>query len=453
MTATLFVAGMTHRTAPVEVREALALEEDKLREVLAALGTAGPAAELMILSTCNRVEVYGVADAPGEARAAAFRALGAHRGVTLAAVEVHVVTATQEEAVRHAFRVAASLDSLVVGEPQILGQVKDAHTAAAEAQTVGPVLNRLFHSSFAVGKRVRTETGLGSGAVSVSYAAASLAKKIFGDLRGRSVAVVGAGEMGKLTARHMKSHGVHAVTIVSRTMAHAARTAEAIGGASASPWDELDTVLGAADIVITATGAATPILTRSHVEAVMRPRRNRPLFIIDIAVPRDVDPAAGEIEQVFLYNIDDLQATVRENLARRSSEVARAEAIVGEEVERFAAWLRSRGAIPTVVALRQRFEDIRRAELERLDFKLSTLTPDARARVDEITHLIVEKLLLTPTEQLKSIGDSDTVEAYAEALSRLFDLAEPTAARGTQPGEHRGGKVEAFPRNRSRSPR
>jgi hypothetical protein len=274
--------------------------------------------------------------------------------------------------------------------------------------------------------------------VSVSYAAASLAKKIFGDLRGRSVAVIGAGEMGKLTALHMKSHGVHTVTIVSRTMAHAARTAEAIGGASASPWDELDTVLGAADIVITATGAAAPILTRSHVEAVMRPRRNRPLFIIDIAVPRDVDPAAGEIEQVFLYNIDDLQATVRENLARRSSEVARAEAIVGEEVERFGAWFRSRGAIPTVVALRQRFEDIRRAELERLDFKLSTLTPDARARVDEITHLIVEKLLLTPTEQLKSIGDSDTVEAYAEALSR--PLRPHRADRRPRIAAHRGSR-------------
>jgi glutamyl-tRNA reductase len=254
---------------------------------------------------------------------------------------------------------------------------------------------------------------------------------------------------------------VHTVTIVSRTMAHAARTAEAIGGASAAPWDELDAVLGAADIVITATGAAAPILTKAHVEAVMRPRRNRPLFIIDIAVPRDVEPAAGEIEQVFLYNIDDLQATVRENLARRSSEVVRAEAIVGEEVDKFAAWLRSRGAIPTVVALRQRFETIRRAELERLEFKLSALPPDARARVDEITHLIVEKLLLTPTEQLKSLGDSDTVGAYAEALTRLFDLSDastvrepegsPEHVRGTS--ESQGGKVEPFARNRSRSPR
>jgi glutamyl-tRNA reductase len=233
-------------------------------------------------------------------------------------------------------------------------------------------------------------------------------------------------------------------------MANAARAAEAIGGASAAPWDELDTVLDAADIVITATGASVPVLTRAHVEAVMRPRRNRPLFVIDIAVPRDVEPAAGEIEQVFLYNIDDLQATVRENLARRSSEVARAEAIVADEVDKFAAWLRSRSAIPTVVALRQRFEAVRRAELERLDFKLSALPPEARARVDEITHLIVEKLLLTPTEQLKRLGDSETVDAYAEALTRLFGLNEPADAR--TPSET-DGKVEPFSRTRSRIPR
>ena len=186
-------------------------------------------------------------------------------------------------------------------------------------------------SSFGVGKRVRTETGLGSGAVSVSYAAVALARKIFGDLKGRNVVVIGAGEMGKLTALHMKSQGVQHVTIVSRTMAHAARTAEAIGGASVAPWENIDSAIGAADIVITATGAAAPILTKAHIEAVMRPRRNRPLFIIDIALPRDVEAAAGEIEQVFLYNIDDLQATVRENLARRASEVDRAEGIVSEE--------------------------------------------------------------------------------------------------------------------------
>jgi len=285
---------------------------------------------------------------------------------------------------------------------------------------------------------VRSETGVGSGAVSISYAAVALARKIFGDLNSRSVAVIGAGEMGKLTALHMKAQSVQHITIVSRTMAHAARTAEAIGGASAAPWEELDAVLSASDIVITATGAAAPILTKAHIEAVMRPRRNRPLFIIDIAMPRDVEAQAGEIEQVFLYNIDDLQSTVRDNMARRASEVSRAESIVREEVDKFGVWFRSRGVIPTVVALRERFEAIRRAELERLQFKLSTLPPDARARVDEITHLIVEKLLLTPTEQLKSLNDADTVGAYSEALTRLFGLSEPEERR----------KVEPFARNR-----
>ena len=233
--------------------------------------------------------------------------------------------------------------------------MKEAQRAARQAETAGPLLNRLFHACFAVGKRVRTETNLGSGAVSVSYAAVALARKIFGDLEGRSVVVLGAGEMGKLTAQHMKSQGVKHMTIVSRTMAHAARTAEAIGGATAAPWEDMDAALSASDIVITATGAAAPILTKAHIESVMRPRRGRPLFIIDIAVPRDVEAAAGEIEQVFLYNIDDLQASVRENLAKRASEVERAEKIVEEELGKFAAWLRSRGVIPTVVALRQSF--------------------------------------------------------------------------------------------------
>jgi glutamyl-tRNA reductase len=253
----------------------------------------------------------------------------------------------------------------------------------------------------------------------------------------------------------MKAQAVQRVTIVSRTMAHAARTAEAIGGASAAPWEDLDAVLGASDIVITATGAGTTILTKGHVEAVMRPRRNRPLFIIDIAVPRDVEAAAGEIEQVFLYNIDDLQATVRENEARRAGEVLRAEAIVTEEVGKFVAWLRSRGAIPTVVALRQKFENIRRAELDRLDFKLSALPPDARpearACVDEITRLIIEKLLLTPTEQLKGLGDHDTLAVYSEALTRLFGLApssdaetESGSASTQSPERVEGGRVQPF---------
>jgi glutamyl-tRNA reductase len=446
----LLLVGISHRTAPVELRERIDFQARGLEQALRAVAARGSAREAVVLSTCNRAEVYAACDDLPGARADLGRFLAEFHGIEPADVAPHVYDVADLDAARHLFRVAAGLDSLVVGEPQILGQVKEAHTAASDAQVVGPVLNRLFHSSFGVGKRVRTETGLGAGAVSVSYAAVALARKIFGDLKGRNVVVVGAGEMGKLTAVHMKSQGVSLITIVSRTMSHAARTAEAIGGASAAPWDELDRAIGASDIVITATGATAPILTKAHVESVMRPRRSRPLFIIDIAMPRDVEAEAGEIEQVFLYNIDDLQAAVRENLARRASEVARAEAIVTEEVDKFGAWLSARGAIPTVVALRQRFESIRRAELERLDFKMSTLPPEARARVDEITHLIVEKLLLTPTEQLKSLGDAETVEAYAEALTRLFALADE---KETPEREPRGGKVEPFTRIKGRGGR
>jgi glutamyl-tRNA reductase len=466
----LLLVGISHRTAPIELRERVDFHarglENALR-TLAARASRSAQSEMAVLSTCNRAELYIACEDVAAARSELVSFVSAFHGVDIAAIEPHVYDVADIEAARHLFRVAAGLDSLVVGEPQILGQVKEAHGAAKHAETAGPLLNRLFHSSFAVGKRVRAETGLGSGAVSVSYAAVSLAKKIFGNLDGRTVVVLGAGEMGKLTAQHMKSQGVRHVTIVSRTMAHAARTAEAIGGASAAHWDDMDAALAASDIVITATGAAAPILTKARVEAVMRPRRNRPLFIIDIAVPRDVEAAAGEIEQVFLYNIDDLQAAVRENLARRASEVTRAEAIVDEELEKFGSWLRARGVIPTVVALRQSFESIRRAELDRLDFKLSALPPEARdearARVDEITHLIVEKLLLTPTEQLKAVGDPETAAVYAEAIARVFGLAEGALDKDPQDAQdgHDGdatadrtrGRVQPFSRAKSRGQR
>jgi glutamyl-tRNA reductase len=446
----LFLLGISHRTAPVELRERLDFQTRGIEGALRALGARESVNETVILSTCNRAELYAVGEDLARTKADLTNFLSEYHKVGPDALGPHLYEMIDLDAARHLFRVASGLDSLVVGEPQILGQVKEAHNAAAAAQAAGPLLNRLFHSSFGAGKRVRTETELGSGAVSVSFAAVSLARKIFGDLKGRFVLVIGAGDMGKLTARHMKSQGVNQVTIVSRSMAHAARTAEAIGGASAAPWDEMDTALGASDIVITATGAAAPILTKAHVEAVMRSRRHRPLFIIDIAMPRDVEPAAGEIEQVFLYNIDDLQATVRENLARRASEVARAETIVREEVDKFAGWLRSRGAIPTVVALRQRFEAIRRSELDRL-LKVSSLPPEARAKVDEITRLIVEKLLLTPTEHLKAVGDADTVGTYNETLTKLFGLNAPPGSSPADPEQPRPKVIDGpFPRTNQR---
>jgi glutamyl-tRNA reductase len=446
----LLLVGVSHRTAPVELRERVDFSTRDAQGAHEALAARQPAREVVIVSTCNRSEIYVACQNPDDIRGELGAFFSEFHHLVPDEVAPHIYEIAELDVARHLFRVAAGLDSLVVGEPQILGQVKSALAVATSAHSAGPVLKRLFHASFGAGKRVRSETGLGSGAVSVSYAAVSLARKIFGELNGRAVGVVGAGEIGKLTALHMKSQGVHQVTIVSRTMAHAARTAEAIGGASAAPWEELDAVLGASDIVITATGAAAPILTKAHIESVMRARRSRPLFIIDIAVPRDVETQAGELEQVFLYNIDDLQATVRENIARRASEVERAEAIVEEELNKFGAWFRSRGAVPTIVALRQRFEAIRRAELERLEFKLASLPPEARARVDEVTHLIVEKLLLTPTEQLKAVNDADVITAYTDALGHLFALREADEEPGARSPR---GHVEPFARNRSRSPR
>jgi glutamyl-tRNA reductase len=423
----LQVIGLSHRTAPIELRESVDFARGGIDAALKALSVRGVTQESVILSTCNRAEVYAVVDSEAATEKVA-QFFGEYHQLQYQETAAHLYTLNGAEAARHLFRVAAGLDSLVVGEPQILGQVKSAYIVASDLQLTGPILNRLFHSSFAVGKRVRSETGLGEGAVSVSYAAIALAKKIFGKLSGLGVLILGAGEMAKLTGIHLKAQQVRQMTIASRTLTAAEGLAARLG-ANAVGWTDLEDALVGADIVVTATGATEPVLTSARIGEVMRQRRNRPLFIIDIAVPRDVEAAVGDLEQVFLYNIDDLQTIVKENLARRSGELARAETIVTEEVTRFMSWVQSRDIIPTVVALRQRFEAIRQSELLRLEPKLAGLPPEARGRIDEITRLIVEKLLLTPTEQLKAVSDESTVVAYADALNRLFRLAAEEQAR------------------------
>ncbi len=419
----LLLVGASHRTAPVELRERLDFCSRGLDRAIAALATRPSAHEAVVVSTCNRAELYVACDDPAPAFEDLITFVSEFHQLLPERIRPHLYSHVDHDAARHLFRVASGLDSLVVGEPQILGQVKDAYSVAADAHATGALLNKLFHWAFAVGKRVRSETALAEGAVSVSFAAVSLARKIFGNLHGRRVLVIGTGEMGKLTATHLKAQGIGALVITSRTLAHAQELADEVGG-TAAPWDALLQALRESDIVITATGSATPILTKSQIGASMPASRTRPLFLIDIAVPRDVEPNAADIEQVFLYNIDDLQAIVRENLEKRGGEVGRAEQIVDDEVKKFSTWQRSRQAIPTVVALRQRFEAIRQSELERLDSKLSGLPPEVRVRVDEITRLIIEKLLLNPTEQLKMLGDAELVGQYTDALSRLFALGD-----------------------------
>jgi glutamyl-tRNA reductase len=419
----LFAVGISHRTAPVELRECVDFTRRGLESALSALAERKVTREAVVLSTCNRAEIYASAESEAAAEACS-RFISEFNDVSWDEVAPHVMIYRGPQAADHLFRVAAGLDSLVVGEPQILGQVKDAFAMASGLKSTGALTNRLFTSAFSVGKRVRSETGLGEGAVSVSFAAIALAKKIFGAFNQLNVLILGAGEMAKLTGVHLKAQAVNQLTIASRTFETADAMAHDLGG-TAVPWSAVSDALADADIVVTATGAKDPVLTRTRVEESMRRRRGRPLFIIDIALPRDVEPEVGSLDQVFLYNIDDLQSIVKENLTRRTSEVERAESIVREEVSRFTAWMQSREVLPTVIALRERFEAIRLAELKRLEPKMSTLTPDARARVDEITHLLVEKLLLTPTEQLKSTGDESLAVAYADALNRLFGLTAP----------------------------
>ncbi|HVJ27411.1 MAG TPA: glutamyl-tRNA reductase [Vicinamibacterales bacterium] len=439
MSLRLFAIGVNHRTAPIEVRERVDFARNGLEAALAGLAAHTPVREMAVLSTCNRAEVYAAADSD-EAVERVARFFGEYHGVSPDDLNSHLYVHRGAAAARHLFRVAAGLDSLIVGEPQILGQVKAAYTVASEQHYTGTVLNRLFHLAFAAGKRVRSETGLGEGAVSVSYAAISLAKKIFGDLSRLQVLILGSGAMGKLTAVHLRAQGVAGITIASRTRSTADRLAQQIG-ATACDWSELENALIQADIVVTATGAPTVVLTRADLERAMKNRRERPLFVIDIAVPRDVDPAAGTLDEIFLYNVDDLKGIIESNLEKRTAELARADAIVSSEAGKFATWLQSREIIPTVVALRDRFESIRRAELNRLQSKLTALPPEAQMQIDHITRLIVEKLLLTPTEQLKAISDDSLAATYSDALNRLFSLPPPADPLADEPVPTKTRKV------------
>jgi glutamyl-tRNA reductase len=421
MSPALFVAGMSHRSAPVELRESLALEEDKLREVLITLAARGIAEELMILSTCNRVEVYGVAEAPGEARAAAFRALGAQRGMTLAAIEPHLVSATEDDAVRHAFRVAASLDSLVVGEPQILGQVKDAFALAQSCRTVGPILNVLMSQAFNVAKRVRTETEIGRLAVSVSSTAVELARKIFGTLEGKAVLLLGAGEMAELAARLLVEGGAMPLYVANRTAARARDLAETLAG-KAVAFADIAAVMAEVDVVIACTAAPEPIVRVADARAAVQGRRSRPLFVIDLGVPRNVEGAVNDVDGVFRYDVDDLQQVVDANRRERQREAQRAEALVEREVGKLLARLRDVEVVPTIVSLRDRLEGIRRGELDKALARLPGASDETRRVLEALSQAIVNKVLHAPIEKLRDSSRAGHGRRWIEVVSEVFGL-------------------------------
>jgi len=428
----LLLIGVSHRTAPVELREKLDFSSGDVGAAVQDLAARASAPECVVLSTCNRSELYVAHDDIERTQRDVVDFLSEYHRIPADAFAGHLFALEGREAVAHLFRVAAGLDSAIVGEPQILGQVKDAFHRATERHCTGPLLRNLFDRSFVVGKRVRTETALGEGAVSVSFEAVAIARKIFDRLEGRRVLVVGAGDISTLTAQHLRSSGVGEILIASRTAAHSQALAEQVNG-FAVPWTEMVPALGTADIVITATGAARPIVTRAHVEAVTR-RRSDPLYIIDLAVPRDVEPSVGDIEQVFLYNIDDLQKFVQKNVSTRSAEVAKAERIVEEEVGRFLARQRSLSAVPAIKSLRKHFYAVRDSELLRLEGKLASLSPESRELIERCTRLMLEKLLLEPTEQLKGLPDQETLAAHIDVLNRLFRLSEQEGDTADTPG-------------------
>jgi len=417
----LFVAGLNHRTAPIALREQLAVEEDKLREVIRDVQATGAAREAVLISTCNRVEVYAVADAPGEARAIVFRRLCQHRGVDPAAIEALVYTHLEEDAVRHAFRVAASLDSMMVGEPQILGQVKDAFALAQACETVGPTLHTLFSQAFAVAKKVRTETDIARHAVSVSFAAVELAKKIFAGLTGRAVLLVGAGKMSELAARHLVDQGAFPIYVANRTWPRAQDLARALSG-TAVPFAELDVALGSVDIVVTSTGAPEPVIRRDLVQRVMHGRRGRPLFFIDIAVPRDVEETVQTLVDVYCYDIDDLKQVVDANLRERAREAQRAEALVDREVAKFAARLRDVEVIPTIVSLRERLEGIRLAELRRALARVPEASAETREAMEALSSGIVNKILHAPVTKLRESSRAGAGRSWTALVQELFGL-------------------------------
>ncbi len=429
----IIVLGLNHKTAPVHIRERVAFPEKTIHEPLRALHGAAGVRETMILSTCNRVEIAAVVESREQGAAAVRAFVAAHHEVPEGDLAPHLYLHAGADAVRHLFRVASSLDSLVVGEPQILGQVKDAYQYAREAGAIGMVLDRLLKKALSVAKQVRTETEIARSAVSVSFAAVELAKKIFGEIEGRSAMIIGAGEMAELAVKHLVSSGVREVLVVNRTFEKAVALAQEFGG-TAVKYEDLFDQLVISDIVISSTGAPHFIIKGEDVRKVMARRRHRPMFFIDIAVPRDIEPSVNDVDNAYLYNVDDLQSVVDGNIKERRKEADKAEKIVEEEVGTFEKWIASLQVVPTIVQLRQSVDAMRAAELEKSLGRLAHLADKDREQVKLLTQSIVNKILHSPLTVLKESSQSPEAGVYLEVTRRLFNLADPPAGQGGDEG-------------------
>jgi glutamyl-tRNA reductase len=410
----LVLIGVNHNTAPIEVRERLAIPVERLADATRTLVHHPGIREGLILSTCNRVELLTLQDDPEvtspQSKTDLLRFLHEYFAVPPHDIQPHLYEFREREAVRHLFRVASSLDSMVVGEPQILGQVKESYTIAREVGAVQSTLESLLQRTFTVAKKVRNETQIGSSSVSIASVAVDLARKIFGSLQGKTVLLVGAGKMSELAARHLIQQGASSILVANRTQSRAEMIAAEFASASVLtaviPFDDLYDQAARADIVITSTGAPQKIFSRSHGQHFLQRRRNRPMFFIDIAVPRDVDPRMNEVDGCFVYDIDDLQQVASANLADRSREAEAAETIVSREVDKYEQRLQSRDAVPAIKALQQQAEAIREAELARSAKRLAELTPAQREAVEALTRSLTAKLLHPQLVALRRTSDT-----------------------------------------------
>ena len=417
----LTLVGLSHKTAPIEIREKLTFPAHRQEEALSILTASPHIAEAIIVSTCNRTEIYAVTAADADGPGAIIDFLVDYHDLDRHELVRYLYISEGEAVVRHLFRVVASLDSMVIGEAQILGQVKEAYEHGFAYGGSGRIFNKLFRQSFEVGKRVRSETAIGESAVSISYAAVELAKQVFETLAGRTILVLGAGKMSELTAKHLVSNGVEKVLVANRTFERAEELARCFHG-EAIPFDDLFDRMSEADIVISSTAATHYVVSKSRVAEVMRKRRGNPLFLIDIALPRDVDPGVNELDDVFLYDIDDLSGVVESNLEERMAEAERAETIIAEEMAAFEAWLESMEVVPTVAAIRSKAEQIRQAELEKALRRLGGLSESELKTIDLLTSSIVNKMLHGPTNRLKQCaGDKDCYN-HVESARFLYGL-------------------------------
>lgn len=425
-TMSLVVVGLSHHATPVEVRERFAFTSAEALAALGELRASGAAREAVLLSTCNRTEFYLHLAGGAAGEAAVLEQLAARAGLPVSETSSYSYTHRDRDGVEHLFRVAASLDSMIVGEAQIQGQVRGAYAQAADAATageplVGPVLSRLFQTALGVGGRVRSETALGAGAASIPSAAVALAKKVFGSLRGRRALVIGTGEMGELALASLRGEGVGQFVIASRTRARAEALAARVGG-TAIGYDELRAVLPTVEIVMSATAAPHLVLTRELFDRALPGGARRPMLLVDIAIPRDIEPSIGEAGQVFLYDIDDLRQIMDDNLERRRAEVPVAERIVVEAADEFWEWYRARDAVPLIRELRDRAESVRQAELEKALRRLAHLDPADRDAVDQLTRALLNKILHQPTVRLREAVNNGGGVAVLHAARYLFEL-------------------------------